>query len=578
MAFAPLENGERGRIEAQFFWTLNFCFFQLNFFAMKDHDQEMEKILISLDSIEARLTRLESALNIAGDKPFVDHVKQLQAEKELDASVPESEEKGIESQIGRFGLAWLGNIVLLFGIIFLTQYIMTSGSVIVSFIIGYIMVASLFFLAGYIKNTNTHLASILRLNSQVLLFYLTVRLHFFSATPLIPIKSVSIGLLLVLVAIEIYLSIRDGSQLYAGIAVLFSLAVANLGDSTNLTLPLLILPAAGTVYLYHRFSWEPLVIITIFLTYACFILWLFGNPLMGHPMQIRAEDQFGVVYLLGLGACFSAISLFRKKDSVSDDYLISVIVINGILFTLLLLLFALRFFADNYVALFTTVTVFSLVYSIILHRRSEWNFASAFYALYGFMAMSIALYGIVGFPTVCLYLSVQSLLVVSMALWFRNRLIIIMNSLLFLSILVIYLLSGKNIVSVNFSFALIALISARIINWKKSRLRIETDMIRNLYMIEGFLMMLFALLHSVPRQFVTFSWTMAALLYFIISLLLKNIKYRYMALGTMICSAFYLFIVDLARIGIIYRVLALLFLAAISIGISIYYTNRIKKA
>ena len=60
-------------------------------------------------------------------------------------------------------------------------------------------------------------------------------------------------------------------------------------------------------------------------------------------------------------------------------------------------------------------------------------------------------------------------------------------------------------------------------------------------MIEGFFMMLFALLHAVPKQFVTFSWTMAALLYFLISLILKNVKYRYMALGTMICSAFYLF-------------------------------------
>jgi uncharacterized membrane protein len=102
-------------------------------------------------------------------------------------------------------------------------------------------------------------------------------------------------------------------------------------------------------------------------------------------------------------------------------------------------------------------------------------------------------------------------------------------------------------------------------------------MIRNLYMLEGFIMMLLALKHSVPGQFVTFSWTMAALLYFVISMILKNIKYRYMALGTMICSAIYLFIVDLARIELIYRVLALLFLAAISIGVSIYYTNRVKR-
>jgi uncharacterized membrane protein len=71
---------------------------------------------------------------------------------------------------------------------------------------------------------------------------------------------------------------------------------------------------------------------------------------------------------------------------------------------------------------------------------------------------------------------------------------------------------------------------------------------------------------------------MAALLYFLLSFILKNVKYRYMALGTMICTAFYLFIIDMARIDIIYRVLAFLFLAAISIGISIYYTNRIKKS
>jgi hypothetical protein len=191
--------------------------------------------------------------------------------------------------------------------------------------------------------------------------------------------------------------------------------------------------------------------------------------------------------------------------------------------------------------------------------------------------MSTAMYGLVGLPKVYLLLSVQSLIVVSMALWFRNKLIVVINSLLFMTILVAYLFSTKTSDGVNFSFALVALVSARIINWQSSRLQIETDLIRNLYMIEGFIMVLYALSHAVPKQFVTLSWTLAALVYFLISILLKNVKYRYMALGTMICAGFYLFIVDLARIEIVYRVLALLFLAAISIGISIYYTNRVKK-
>lgn len=546
---------------------------------MADQNEEMEKILRSIHSLELRLSKLESVLNITDNKPLYESEEQVKAADPLqDSDIFSEEEKGLESQIGRFGLAWLGNIVLLFGITFLSQYMMNLGYRVISFIFGYLASAAIFFLANYIKNTNVHLSHIFRMNAQVLLFYITVRLHFFSLSPLISDKTISIVILILLVALQVYIAVRNESQSFAALAVFFALGLAVLGDALNLTLPIVTLTAAGTVYLYYRFKWEPLMIVTIFLSYLTFTLWLIGNPLMGHPMQLVAEHQHGVIYLLSLGMCISLMSLFKKKDSVSDDFLVSVIVINGILFTILLLLVVLRFFNTDYVVLFIAVTICCLIYSIILHSKSHWNFASAFYSLYGFMAMSIALYGLVGLPKVYLLLSVQSLLVVSMALWFRNKLIIVMNSLLFLTILIVYLMSSKSVDSVSICFVFIALISARIINWKKSRLQIKTDMIRNLYMIEGFFMMLFALLHVVPKQFVTFSWTMAALLYFIFSLILKNIKYRYMALGTMICAAFYLFIIDLARIELIYRVLALLFLAAISIGISIYYTNHVKKA
>ena len=546
---------------------------------MADQNEEMEKILERLHSLENRLSRLESVQRITEVESFYkSEVQDEEVTRTTQEDTLNDEEKGLESRIGRFGLAWLGNIVLLFGITFLCQYMLNMGYKVSSFLVGYLVSASIFFLAYFIKKTNTHLAFIFKINAQVLLFYITVRLHFLTASPLITGKFVPIVLLLLLVAVQVFLSVSHKSQTFAAIAVLFSLATAILADSTNITLPVVLVTAAGVIFCYRRYNWEPLLIATMFLTYLSFFNWLFGNPLAGHTMEMITAHHFGVVYLLGLGTCFSILSLFRKKDSVSDDFLISVIIINGIIFTLLLLLMVLRFFSKDYVVLFSALTVYSLIFSIILHSKSDWKFASAFYALYGFMAMSIALFGIFGFPNVYLLLSVQSLLVVSMALWFRNRLIIVMNSILFLTILIIYLLSSGNESSVNFSFALIALISARIINWKRSRLQIETDLIRNLYMIEGFIMMLIALLNAVPKQFVTFSWTMGALIYFIISLLLKNIKYRYMALGTMICSAFYLFIVDLARIEIIYRVLALLFLAAISIGISIYYNNRIKKA
>ncbi|MEZ5084671.1 MAG: hypothetical protein R2750_14710 [Bacteroidales bacterium] len=171
----------------------------------------------------------------------------------------------------------------------------------------------------------------------------------------------------------------------------------------------------------------------------------------------------------------------------------------------------------------------------------------------------------------------QSLLVVSMAIWFRSKFIIIMNSLLFLILLLVYLYTSESGNGMNVSFSIVALATARILNWKKERLTIKTEFIRNFYLFVAFFMVLFTLYHIVPNHYITLSWTLAAVLYFIFSLILKNVKYRYMALATMIAAALHLFISDLARIELVFRVIALLFLAVISIGLSFYYAKKVKE-
>jgi uncharacterized membrane protein len=89
--------------------------------------------------------------------------------------------------------------------------------------------------------------------------------------------------------------------------------------------------------------------------------------------------------------------------------------------------------------------------------------------------------------------------------------------------------------------------------------------------------MLYALYHAVPKQYVTLSWTGAAVLYFILSLILKNIKYRWMAIVTVLFTGFYLFFVDFSNLDTGYRVLAFLFLAVISLGASLYFTKKVRK-
>ena len=115
------------------------------------------------------------------------------------------------------------------------------------------------------------------------------------------------------------------------------------------------------------------------------------------------------------------------------------------------------------------------------------------------------------------------------------------------------------------------------LNWKKKRLEIRTELIRNVYLFTGFVMVLYSLQHAVPTQFVTLSWALSAVLFFMLSVAIKNMKYRWLAIFTMIVTVTYLFIVDLQNISLGYRIVALLFIAIVSLGISIFYTSRIKR-
>jgi len=124
---------------------------------------------------------------------------------------------------------------------------------------------------------------------------------------------------------------------------------------------------------------------------------------------------------------------------------------------------------------------------------------------------------------------------------------------------------------------LVALISARIINWKKERLNIKTEYVRNLYLLSGFIMTLISFYHAFPIAWITASWIFAAILFFLLSILIKNIKYRWLAIAAMVSTSVRLVFVDMSSVNIGYRVLVFLVLAIISILVSILYTKYLIK-
>ena len=116
-----------------------------------------------------------------------------------------------------------------------------------------------------------------------------------------------------------------------------------------------------------------------------------------------------------------------------------------------------------------------------------------------------------------------------------------------------------------------------VMNWKKERLKLKSEFIRNLYLIAGFIMTLIAFYNVMPKSLITVSWISVAVLFFILGYLFKNIKYRWLAIATMLTSAINLLVVDMSHMNIGARVLIFLLLAVISISISIIYTKKFVK-
>jgi hypothetical protein len=532
-----------------------------------------EDLVKRIADLESRVSHIENKLVIA---------KAKSTPIEHEAVGPEMPEIGLngaalESRFGEFGLAWLGNIVLLFGIIFLVQYFQRSGFHLAAPAFGYVSVIGLFSISWFLRNTHMNMATIFRLNAYILLFFITLQLHYFTKEPLISSATGGLILLLAVTLFQGIVAIRRNSEGLAALAFIMMAVTSIVSDSTHIMLPLAVIISASAVYFMYRYSWWRLLIFSIFLVYLINLIWLIHNPIMGHPLEVLKVHGFGFIYLFIIAALFSSVALIKERETYSENMALTAIILNGIGFSLLLALFVQSFFKTDYIALFASIAVFCMIYSVILQTKSSWKVIASLYALYGFVALSVTVYGIYGFPKAYFLLSLQSLLVVSMALWFRSRVIVVMNTALLVILLITYLSTSHSVNSANISFALVALVTARTLNWKKQLLQIKTEMLRNVNLITGFFMVLYALYRLVPAPYVTLSWTCAAILYFILSFAMHNKKYRYLALATMVATALYLFIVDLARVEIIFRVVAFLFLAALSIVLSLYYTKRRNK-
>src|ERR1041384_6231167 len=475
----------------------------------------------SWQALDARISRLEkhlglSPIDLTSLQPTITTTERVITRAE---AYQESSE--LEASIGEFGLAWVGSIVLF-------------------------------------------------------LFYTTMRLHYYSPDPLVGSSNVVLFFLLIVVALQLYLAISRDSQTLASVGILLGMLAALLTDRTHIELPLIAILSACAVFLAVRRAWWHLLNISIVLAYTAHLLWLLNNPVAGNPIQAVSEHQYNLLYLFLYGGIFSMPLFLNRKVSVDDLSSLALVVLNCLGFCALVFLATLTHLQKDFQAIALGVFGLFMASSIAQFIRTNRQLGPAIYVCFAFMALSIAIYGYAAIPDSFFWLSLQSLLVVSIALWFRSRFLVIVNSLIYVGILIGYFALSPSSHPVNFSFALVALASARVMNWKKERLTLRTELMRDVYLFIAFCLIFYALYRAVPPQYVTLSWTLTAVGYFVMSYILKSHKYRLMAISAMRVTVVYLFLVDLASLDPRFRVAAFMFLGLAAVMVSLYYT-RIRK-
>jgi len=546
--------------------------------AEKADSPNAENIRKELQVIKDRINLIEATLDIQKwKKNFAIPTVSEPQDDDFDLRFSSDSDDTIEFRVGEYGMAWLGNIVLLFGISFLVQYLQNLGHPILSVLTGYLSVAGIYAGCYFTRKTYSYLSNLFAYTGHLLVFYMAVHLHFFQSEPLVKSDIVGLFLLIVTIAILFYISFRWKSQLMAGMVLFMILISGIISNSAQMNAAMSCIAALMAVLLYYRQGWIKLVFLFIFLVYLSHLNWLLNNPILGNELKFISNPGTAYLYFIATGFIFSSLTLIPKKENIPNELLITSAVFNGLGFSFILALIVFTYLIHNYVPVFSAIAILCLVYSVILQSRSILKITASMYALYGFLAMSVAFYGILLLPQAYMLLAVQSLLVVSMALWFRSRFIVVMNTILFVMLLIFYMTDKTNISTTNFSFMMVAFITARVINWKKERLNIKTEFIRNIYLGSGFAMTLIAFYHAFPSPYITVSWISAAMLFFLMSLLMHNIKYRWLAIGALGASAIKLIFNDLSSIDIGFRVLVFLLLAITSITVSILYTKYLSR-
>jgi len=533
---------------------------------------ELELLRRTLSRLEERISKIEKHINL---EPIV-------SKEEIEPAVEQAglpQRDTLEMQIGLYWFAKVGIVVFLVGIVFLLMEPFESLPRAFGPILGFVIAAAATMLSRFLGRSSSLLSGYMLGGGLVLFFVSGLRLHYFSAQPLLTSVTLELILLLVIAGVSIAISVRRVSVYTSAVSITMLLVAGLLSDNASVLFPILFAVSALTVYLKLKQGWNGIMIFGMSIVYFSVLEWSLNNPLAGNTLQLRPSGYPEVISVMLILVVFASGNYLRGKNKPEDVNVILSSLLNAALAYSLFSLLTVPGLQNNLAIWHVLASIFLLFLAAAFWMKERSKFQTFFYAMTGYAALSLAIVAQFKTPESFVWLCWQSLLVVSTAIWFRSKFIVVTNFVIYSIIFVFYLVLAGTVSITSLSFGVVALMSARILNWQKHRLDLKTEIIRNAYLVAAFVIFPYALYHAIPSDYVGLSWIGVATVYYVISLVLKNVKYRWMSLLTFLLSAVYLVIVGIAKLGPFLRIVSFVILGLALLVVSFIYARaKVKSA
>jgi hypothetical protein len=489
------------------------------------------------------------------------------------------QEDDLEFEVGQNWFAFAGILALTLGGGFLVVLPHPTLPPALPSVLGYAAVAVLFGVSHLGRKAFESVSRSLQGAAMALCFVATLRLFFPAPRNILDAHSlVGQAILLTALGINGLLAWRQNSPWLAAMALATCAATALFVGSAGFVLTILLATALFAVRISYRAKSPGLLLGAMPLAFGTYLLWAMGNPLRGGVYQFVTEPIWAPGSLLALIGVFALGSLRRLPPNTPEDGICnSSVLVNCALGFGIFLIHTVAAHSTYFAANHLIASVLLLALAMAYWRRLNSRIATFFYAMTGYAALTLAIVKTSASPGVFVWLSLQSLVVVATAVWFRSRFIVVANFVIYVAIVLGYVFVSKGESGISVGFGAVALVTARFLNWQQHRLELKTELMRNAYLLSAFIVFPYALFHLVPSRQVGLAWVGLALGYYGLNWVFKNRKYRWMGHATLLLTTCYLVVVGTRTFDPLFRVLSFLVLGTVLLVVSMVFTQLRKR-